>query len=127
MPDAGLVAVPTELHVNPDKSSINPSSSFVPWRYFVALAGDAICRESVRKVRRKVMVMDATDHCCVGVGGIVGAVYRRCILTASKVEPIAIKLEINRAQYHTLRGDFKDANARGRVDDVVALAIDVEE
>jgi len=79
MPDAGLVAVPTELHVNPDKSSINPSSSFVPWRYFVALAGDAICRESVRKVRRKVMVMDATDHCCVGVGGIVGAVYRRCI------------------------------------------------
>jgi len=48
-------------------------------------------------------------------------------LTASKVEPIAIKLEIKRAQYHTLRGDFKDAtNARGRVDDVVALAIDVE-
>jgi len=49
-------------------------------------------------------------------------------LTASKVEPIAIKLEINRAQYHALRGDFKDAtNARGRVDDVVALAIDAEE
>ena len=48
-------------------------------------------------------------------------------MTASKVEPIAIKLEIKRAQYHTLRGDFKDAtNARGRVDDVVALAIDVE-
>eukprot|EP00984_Skeletonema_dohrnii_P021761 scaffold10953_cov108-Skeletonema_dohrnii-CCMP3373.AAC.9 len=48
-------------------------------------------------------------------------------LTASKVEPIAIKLEINRAQYHILRGDFKDAtNARGRVDVVVALAIDVE-
>ena len=50
-------------------------------------------------------------------------------LTASKVEPIAIKLEIKRAQNHTLRGDLRVANADGsRVADgvVVEVAIDVE-
>ena len=74
------------------------------------------------------MVIDATDHCCVGVGGIVGAMYRRCILTASKVDPMAIKLEIKRAQYHTLRGDLKAVNVRCRRDDapVVEVAADVE-
>ena len=48
------------------------------------LAGDVIWKESVRKVKRKVMVIDATDHCWVGVGGIVGAVYRRCICTEQR-------------------------------------------
>jgi len=128
MPVAGLVAVPTELQVNPDRRSNRPISSFVPWRYLVAKGGAAIWSESVKKVRRKVMVMDATDHCWVGVGGIVGGAYRRCILTASNVDPMAIKLEIKRAQYHTLRGDRIVGNAGRRVDDgaVAALAIDVE-
>jgi len=129
IPDAGLVAVPTELQVRPVKSRINSSSSLVPWRYFDDFAGDVIWKESDRKVRKKVMVMDATDHCWVGVGGIVGGVYRRCILTASKVDPIAIKLEIKRAQNHTLLGDLRVANADGsRVADgvVVEVAIDVE-
>ena len=52
-------------------------------------------------------------------------------LTASKVDPIAIKLEIKRAQYHTLRGDLKFVLANAGDDRRVlgvdaALAIDVE-
>mmetsp|Transcript_7153 Transcript_7153/g.11224 ORF Transcript_7153/g.11224 Transcript_7153/m.11224 type:complete len:131 (+) Transcript_7153:898-1290(+) len=130
MPDAGLVAVPTELQVNPLRSNNNPISSLVPWRYLVDWDGEVSWSERVRKVRRKVRVMDATDHFWVGVAAIVGAVYRRCILTASKVDPIAIKLEIKRAQYHTLRGDLKEvvanAGADRRVLGDAALAIDVE-
>ena len=41
--------------------------------------GEVSWSERVRKVRRKVRVMDATDHFWVGVAAIVGAVYRRCI------------------------------------------------
>ena len=49
-------------------------------------------------------------------------------LTASKVDPMAIKLEIKRAQYHTLRGDLRAANVRCRRVDapVVEVAADVE-
>ena len=48
-------------------------------------------------------------------------------MTASKVDPMAIKLEIKRAQYHTLRGDLKAANVRCRRVDapVVEVAADV--
>jgi hypothetical protein len=74
-----LAAVPTQLHVNPHNSNINPISNFVPWRYFDDLEGDASCNDNVRKISRKVMVMEATAHSCVEVGGIVDAVYRRCV------------------------------------------------
>lgn len=52
---------------------------------------------------------------------------KQLTLTASKVDPMAIKLEIKRAQYHTLRGDLIFGNAGRRVDvGGAALAIDVE-
>jgi hypothetical protein len=45
-------------------------------------------------------------------------------LTASNVEPMAIKLEINRAQNHTLRGEFSPNNADGdRVEDGVVVEV----
>lgn len=45
----------------------------------MANEGETIWSERVRKVRRKVSVVDATEYCWVGVGGIVGGAYRRCI------------------------------------------------
>lgn len=47
-------------------------------------------------------------------------------LTASKVDPMAIKLEIKRAQYHTLRGDLRAANVRCRRVDAPVVEVDVE-
>lgn len=46
-------------------------------------------------------------------------------LTASNVEPMAIKLEINRAQNHTLRGEFRFPNNAGgdRVEDGVVVEV----
>lgn len=48
-------------------------------------------------------------------------------LTASKVEPMAIKLEIKRAKYHTLRGDCKFANNAGGCGRVVFVVVVVVE
>ncbi len=36
-------------------------------------------------VRMKVIVMDDTDHCCWGVGGIVDAVYLLCIYCINNI------------------------------------------
>ena len=36
-------------------------------------------------VRMKVSVMDDTDHCCWGVGGIVDAVYLLCIYCINNI------------------------------------------
>ncbi len=70
MPVAGLVAVPVAAQVNPSKSNMVISSSFVPtmtWEVW-----GIRWRARVRKVRRKVIEEDPTAHRWKEVAGTFG-------------------------------------------------------
>ena len=84
-PVAGLVDAPTAAHVNERSISIIIISHLVPLTLW-DVAG-IFCAVMTRNVNRKVIVVDATAHCCDWVGPIVGGLNDRCVLITMMCRP----------------------------------------
>ena len=74
---AGFVEAPTAAHVNPNNIKIRIISHLVPLT-LLDVCGN-FCAVTIRNVKRNVIVVEATAHCCVEVGPMVGGLNDRCV------------------------------------------------